>query len=378
MTTHETTHQSIHQSTDERTEGVPDARPDIVVEHSADGTVVTGTSRDDREVIDALKSNGFRWSRNLDAWYVPRPWGESTRLLRVRALVATLGDRVRVEVDDEPRRTAAEREADRQEAAANRADRMTARAAAAEARAAMAGAKADRIAERFAFGQPILVGHHSEPGARRDRDRIDAATRTRLDEARKADAARDAAARAERTAAGVESPVTIGNRIERNEAQLRKLQRYIDGSGNAVYGQHIPATGEALARLERAKAEVVDQIAHDRAKLAALGLVSYSRDNVKPGDFVKVRGAWYPVVRANAKTVTVPNPVLDADSTRTDTTPWREVAAHQPYDGVTAERIVELIKQTSPGLAGLRVRLARIARDLLDAEKAQAAEETGN
>lgn len=371
-----TTHQNTHQNTGESTGGVRDAA--IVVEHSAGGTLVTGTSRDDREAIDALKTHGFRWSRNLDAWYLPRPWGESTRLQRVRALAATLGDRVRIEVDDAPRRTAAEREADRQEAAANRADRMTARAAAAEARAAMASAKADRIGERFAFGQPILVGHHSEPGARRDRDRIDTATRTSLDEASKAEAAREAAARAERTAAGVESPVTIGNRIERTEAEIRKLQRYITGSGPEVYGQHVPATGAYLARLERQKAEALDQLAHDRAKLAALDVVTYSRDNVKPGDFVKVRGAWYPVVRANAKTVSVPNACMPADVVHTDTTPWREVQDHQPRDSATAARVAELVQATPAAFGGLRVRLALIGRDLLDAERAQAAEEVGN
>jgi len=43
------------------------AAADITVEHSAEGTLVHGTSRGDQDAAQALKANGFRWSRNLDA-----------------------------------------------------------------------------------------------------------------------------------------------------------------------------------------------------------------------------------------------------------------------------------------------------------------------
>ena len=67
-------------------------------------------------------------------------------------------------------RTQAERRADRQDRIDGRADRLRDEASAQLRRA-------DQISERFAGGQPILVGHHSERGARRDHARMDTAMR---------------------------------------------------------------------------------------------------------------------------------------------------------------------------------------------------------
>jgi len=46
---------------------------------------------------------------------------------------------------------------------------------------------ASRYSERFAQGQPILIGHHSEKSARRDQKRADTAMRNSLDHGRRAD-----------------------------------------------------------------------------------------------------------------------------------------------------------------------------------------------
>jgi hypothetical protein len=54
-----------------------------------------------------------------------------------------------------------------------RADRLRERAEEARGEAAAAQKSSDKIAERFYMGQPILVGHHSEAGARRDHERCD-------------------------------------------------------------------------------------------------------------------------------------------------------------------------------------------------------------
>ena len=90
------------------------AGAELLIEHSADGTLLHGTSRGDRELIDLVKGQGFRWSRNLGAWFLPRGWSEPTRLGRVKALAAQLGERLQVDVDEAtPARSAAEREAER-------------------------------------------------------------------------------------------------------------------------------------------------------------------------------------------------------------------------------------------------------------------------
>jgi hypothetical protein len=67
-------------------------------------------------------------------------------------------------------RTQAERRADRQDRIDTRANRLRGDASAQFRRA-------DQISERFYGGQPILVGHHSEKGARRDHARMDNAMR---------------------------------------------------------------------------------------------------------------------------------------------------------------------------------------------------------
>ena len=73
---------------------------------------------------------------------------------------------------------------------------------------------ADGISEHIPFGQPILIGHHSEGRARRDAERIHSHTRKGLEASRAAqDAQRRAAAAA--VNAQPEHPSTTANRINR-------------------------------------------------------------------------------------------------------------------------------------------------------------------
>jgi hypothetical protein len=139
------------------------AAPSIRVEHSGDGTVVYGTERGDTATTEALKAQGFKWSRNLGGWYLPRTWNESTRELRVRGLQARLGDKITVERGARgPSGTAAER-AQAQIARANEiADQQRERAARFRAESDAQDAAARRISDHIPMGQPILVGHHSQ------------------------------------------------------------------------------------------------------------------------------------------------------------------------------------------------------------------------
>jgi hypothetical protein len=74
-----------------------------------------------------------------------------------------------------------------------RAERLEEWAKKREAKAEAAYESTRRIADQIPFGQPILVGHHSEGRARRDADRIDAGMRRSVEHAEKA---RDMASRA--------------------------------------------------------------------------------------------------------------------------------------------------------------------------------------
>lgn len=93
---------------------------------------------------------------------------------------------------------------------------------------------ADQIAERFAGGQPILIGHHSERKARKDQERMHSA----MDKAVKAlETSNYWAYRAE----GVEhhanmknSDRTRANRIKKLLAELRGFQRRVNFAHNAI------------------------------------------------------------------------------------------------------------------------------------------------
>ena len=62
----------------------------MLIEHHRQGSLVHGTSKDDLELRRLLHNRGFRWSGNLNAWYLPRSWRFSTRDQHVTALTASL------------------------------------------------------------------------------------------------------------------------------------------------------------------------------------------------------------------------------------------------------------------------------------------------
>ena len=62
----------------------------LVIEHHQQGTLVHGTQKNDHQLRRLLHNHGFRWSGNLNAWYLPRPWTFSTRARRVGSLTADL------------------------------------------------------------------------------------------------------------------------------------------------------------------------------------------------------------------------------------------------------------------------------------------------
>ena len=70
---------------------IPPAKPPgLIIEHHQQGTLVHGTQKNDHQLRRLLPNHGFRWSGNLNAWYLPRPWTFSTRRRRVSSLTADL------------------------------------------------------------------------------------------------------------------------------------------------------------------------------------------------------------------------------------------------------------------------------------------------
>lgn len=111
-----------------------------------------------------------------------------------------------------------------------RADRYEARSESRSADAAAARAKADAIADHIPFGQPILVGHHSEARARKDHARIQSASREAIQLWETAAYWEARAHAAKRHAAYKHDPAVRRRRIETLKAAQRKHERSRDQS----------------------------------------------------------------------------------------------------------------------------------------------------
>lgn len=292
----------------------------VEIEHNADGTTAR-FAKDDIAARGIVKAAGFRFSRNLDGgpgWYLNRTWGEATRAQRVASVVAQFeADEVVVENPPAAALSAAEREAAKVERAAERADRLSERAEKLSAGADAEWEKGRKIGEHIPFGQPILAGHHSQRRAERDRDRMRASADKSVALSREADRVAAAAATAAATAKGT-PVVTRLRRIERKSAELRDVERRLAATKSQP--------GEDYRdRMEAMRAQLVDEIAHDRAMVEASGRKVYSKADVSKGDVVVVRGQARKVVRVNAKSVSVAT-----GYSWTDTVPYLEITRVVP------------------------------------------------
>ena len=88
-----------------------------------------------------------------------------------------------------------------------------------------ASARAEGLSRRFEFGQPILKGHHSEKSARRDRERMDNATRQAVSMWEQGDYWSRRATGAIRAAKYRQRPDVRARRIKKIEAEIRKYRR---------------------------------------------------------------------------------------------------------------------------------------------------------
>lgn len=265
----------------------------LTITHTAaEGTLINGTARGDG-TAEVLKANRWRWGRSIGAWFIPRSRDLPPKWHVINATAQALraaGWTVQVEVDASPRDQAAAEE-QRAGRAQARAERLQARSDKhARARDA-ANDRAEAISDRIPFGQPILVGHHSERRARRDAERIHRSMDQAVAEDRLAredqQAARTAAAATDRRT----NPWMVARRVEQLATDQRRLQR----RGASDHLEHCTAQ--------------LDYWRSVRAQQIAEGLVAvYTRADLRRGDYVQLggpRGSWEVVERVNATTVTL-------------------------------------------------------------------------
>lgn len=282
---------------------------------------LTGTTKGDRAQADALSGTAWRWSRTAGAWVLPRNLREATRRANIdRFKRAAEAAGIDIEVVDTgvtltvAQERAAERE--RLEARADRLDGYAERQAAESAAAEAAGRK---LRDSIPFGQPVLVGHHSQARAERDIAKIDRLARKEIDADREArEAARLAEGLHRHLAAGPATPTLIG-RIERNEAELRALERQIENRTGTVPEHWTEETVRLAESIELDKAELARRQAEDGVKV-------WGPDDFTKGDLVQIRGRWHVVQRVNKKTLTVPSSL----GSWSDTVPYAKVTGQRP------------------------------------------------
>jgi phospholipid N-methyltransferase len=161
----------------------------------------------DRPLYDRVKAAGFTWAPKQELFVAPM-WTPA----REDLLLELAG-----EIDDEDKSLTARAE-DRAERFENYSEKRG-------READQAQAAVSRLADGIPFGQPILVGHHSEKRARKDAEKI----RSGMDRAVKlwktSTYWTDRAAGAIAHAKYKELPKVRARRIKTIEADLRKVQR---------------------------------------------------------------------------------------------------------------------------------------------------------
>lgn len=197
------------------------------------------------------------------------------------------------------------------------------------------------IAEHIPFGQPILVGHHSEARARRDAERIGSGMRRAVQMWETSEYWQRRAAGALQHAKYKERPDVRYRRIKGLEADLRSAQRTVAdydeaaavlgapdltaerakayaNTSRAVYRlwgkldkepeafrEHCARTLEGLARArvpyERWIAHYGHRIAYERAMLGEQGGLAAENVELKAGGRVRIDNEWLTIVRVNKK-----------------------------------------------------------------------------
>lgn len=164
-------------------------------------------TRLDAETYSQVKAAGFSWAPRQQLFVAPM-WTPQREDLLLK-LCGEIGDEDKSLV----------------QRATERAERFENFSESRAKDAAQAHKQVDAIVEHIPFGQPILVGHHSERRARKDAERIDSGMRKSI---KMWDTSKYWAARAEAAildAKYKERPDVRARRIKKLEAEERKKQR---------------------------------------------------------------------------------------------------------------------------------------------------------
>jgi len=156
------------------------------------------------------------------------------------------------------------------------------------------------------FGQPILVGHHSEKRHRSLIRKIDKQYEIAGRETAIAEKYEGRAQRYARKARG-ESPGLIHRRIKKLEASKRKMERELQvgesGRDTIYYSGKISA--KRKQEIRKWISHYDSQLTIERAKYKASGGIASDKIQFKKGDRVRTSVGEATIIRVNPKTITV-------------------------------------------------------------------------
>lgn len=168
------------------------------------------SSRLDSDIYDQVKAAGFRWAPKQDLFVAPS-WSPSREDLCIELAGEITAEQTTM--------------VERAEAKAQRLDDLSVKRQKESNSFHMA---AQRISERFANGQPILIGHYSERKARKDQARMHSAMDKSVKAANAVDYWAYRAAGVERHANRKAAPGVRARRIKTLLKSLRDCQRKIN------------------------------------------------------------------------------------------------------------------------------------------------------
>ncbi|MEU7092994.1 ParB/RepB/Spo0J family partition protein [Kitasatospora aureofaciens] len=291
-------------------------KPEITITHTrAEGTLLDGSRRGDGvwEIVHPL---GVRSSKEVGL-YLPRSRDKRANtwlIRRIQEVLEAAGYPVTVEIDEYTRRSFAEAEEDRTERAEGRAERFEDRAGRAVAASDARRAASDRISDGIPFGQPILVGHHSEGRARRDVERMHSHMRKSIEEGDRARYWAGRSVAADHYEEHRKDPGRTLRRIAKLEAEERSRQRrqgqlVARATKKLVDGELDPeALVDALAANDLDLLDLADELGYWRKVVAdaeAEGFKVWGPRDFVPGDYVCYTGTWHQVARVNPKSLSI-------------------------------------------------------------------------
>ncbi|WP_018506083.1 DUF3560 domain-containing protein [Parafrankia discariae] len=294
------------------------ARAPLAIRHDREtGTLMDGIRRADCRVLSPIFTRfRVRWSDLIGeegSWYLRGSRGRAADTFRINELAGALrvaGFPVTVSVDDTPITDIATWEAARIGRADDRATQHTDAAGRATARADARRNAADALRGAIPLGQPVLPGHHSAPGHRRDLARADrhddAATEATATAGYHAD---KAAAAARYAQSRLDVPAAL-RRLKTLEAAQRVDTRALRAAERrAADGDPAPHP-RWKARIEAdllQRAAEIDYWTRHVAEQEAAGVKVWRPGDFQTGDQVKASfGGWHPVLRVNTRSLTIP------------------------------------------------------------------------